>query len=160
MNTCKRLASLSDRGFSQNIFFSMVKSQTVRQKTSLDRSQSTGAVSPDSYTTLTGEKTRLRAIDLARKVQQEKAKTQATQRPPPGSGSLGRVAELKRFSLQLQNVHPNVLAKHLHRSVLYRDKHVIIINKPYGVPVQGKPICFIYSWLKMSIRQILDWGRN
>ncbi|KAG7244434.1 hypothetical protein INR49_029878 [Caranx melampygus] len=45
--------------------------------------------------------------------------------------------ELKRFSLQLQNVHPNVLAKHLHRSVLYQDKRVVVINKPYGVPVRG-----------------------
>lgn len=137
MNTWKRLASLRDRAFSQNIF-SVVKSQTARQQTSLGRSQSTGAANPDSDTTLTGENTRLRAIDLARKVQREKAKTQAVQRPSPGSGSLGRVAELKRFSEQLQNVHPNVLAKHLHRSVLYRDKDVIIINKPYGVPVQGK----------------------
>lgn len=48
-----------------------------------------------------------------------------------------RLVELKRFSLQLQNVHPNVLAKHLHKSVLYQDKDVVIVNKPYGVPVKG-----------------------
>lgn len=82
----------------------------------------------------TAAKPRLRAIDLARKVQQEKAKPRAAEAPM--SSQQKRVSELKRFSLQLQNVHPNVLAKHLHRSVLYQDKDVVVINKPYGVPVR------------------------
>ncbi|XP_037534787.1 mitochondrial RNA pseudouridine synthase rpusd4 [Nematolebias whitei] len=140
MNACKRLVSLGERTFTQNIFFSVVKSRTNGQEASLGRSQSTAAHrSQDSDTTVTGEKLGLRAIDLAQKVQQEKAKTRAAAKPPPVSGSEGRVAELKRFSLQLQNVHPNVLAKHLHKSVLYRDKDVVIINKPYGVPVREIP---------------------
>uniref|UniRef100_A0A3Q3MZR3 Pseudouridylate synthase RPUSD4, mitochondrial n=1 Tax=Labrus bergylta TaxID=56723 RepID=A0A3Q3MZR3_9LABR len=85
-----------------------------------------------------GEKPRLRAVDLAQKVQQEKGKRPAAEADPPVSGQQRRVTELKRFSLQLQNVHPNVLAKHLHKSVLYQDKDLVIINKPYGVPVRGK----------------------
>ncbi|KAK2915076.1 hypothetical protein Q8A73_005670 [Channa argus] len=82
----------------------------------------------------TGEKPRLRAIDLARRVQQEKTKSQAAEFPV--SGQQSRVMELKRFSLQLQNVHPNVLAKHLHRSMLYQDKDIVVISKPHGVPVR------------------------
>lgn len=81
---------------------------------------------------------RLSAIDLARKIR-EKAKAQATQPPTqtPLSTQQKRVMDLKRFSTQLQNVHPNVLAKHLHRSLLYQDNDVVVINKPYGVPVRG-----------------------
>ncbi|XP_017271398.1 mitochondrial RNA pseudouridine synthase rpusd4 [Kryptolebias marmoratus] len=145
MNSCRRLAALTDRTFSPHILILAVKSRTA----CLGRSQSTAAHrSPDSHAAVAGEKPRLRAIDLARKVQQEKAKTQAAETPRPASGSQGRVAELKRFSLQLQNVHPNVLAKHLHRSVLYRDKDVVIINKPYGVPVRdGSEVMSISSVL-------------
>ncbi|CAG06869.1 unnamed protein product [Tetraodon nigroviridis] len=84
---------------------------------------------------VTGEaqKPRLSAIDLARKVR-EKAKAPAT--PPPSSTQQKRVQDLKRFSTQLQSVHPNVLAKHLHRSLLYQDDHVVVINKPYGVALR------------------------
>lgn len=84
------------------------------------------------------KKPRLRAIDLARKVQGEKVKTRTAE--PQLTQLQRRTAELKRFSQQLQNVHPNVLAKHLHKSVLYQDQDVVIINKPYGVPVKGKTI--------------------
>lgn len=80
------------------------------------------------------EKPRLSAIDLARRIR-EKAKAQTTE--PPLSTQQKRVKDLKRFSTQLQNVHPNVLAKHLHRSLLYQDNDVVVINKPYGVPVRG-----------------------
>lgn len=99
-------------------------------------SQSQATTSKHAPASNTGEKPRLRAIDLARKIQQEKTKPPAE--TPPVSAQQKRVADLKRFSLQLQNVHPNVLAKHLHRSVLYQDKDVVVINKPYGVPVKGK----------------------
>ncbi|XP_061640223.1 pseudouridylate synthase RPUSD4, mitochondrial-like [Phyllopteryx taeniolatus] len=80
------------------------------------------------------EKLPLRAIDLARKFRQEKSNTRAAE--PPLSAYQKRVMDLKRFSLQLQNVHPNVLAKHLSRSVLYQDQQVVVINKPYGVPLR------------------------
>lgn len=99
---------------------------------SLKRSRTTDA-KPGPVTD-EAEKPRLSAMDLARKIR-EKAKAQAT--PPPLSTQQKRVQDLKRFSTQLQSVHPNVLAKHLHRSVLYRDDDVVVVNKPYGVPVRG-----------------------
>ncbi|KAM4741355.1 pseudouridylate synthase RPUSD4, mitochondrial [Anableps anableps] len=134
MNCCKTVATLGD-----HMLFSLVKSRTFCRRVPatapfLSRSQRTAAEhSPDSDT---AEKPRLRAIDLARKIRQEKAKTRTQETEPPVSGLQQRVTELKRFSTQLQNVHPNVLAKHLHRTVLYQDKDVVIINKPYGVPVR------------------------
>ncbi|XP_077429520.1 pseudouridylate synthase RPUSD4, mitochondrial isoform X2 [Vanacampus margaritifer] len=98
----------------------------------LSRGQTTAAKqAPDAGK---GEKPPLRAIDLARKLRQEKSNTRPTE--PPVSAQQKRVMDLKRFSLQLQNVHPNVLAKHLSRSVLYQDQHVVVINKPYGVRVK------------------------
>lgn len=80
------------------------------------------------------DKPRLSALDLAQKIR-DSATKKATQ--PPLSTQQKRVTNIKRFSTQLQNVHPNVLAKHLHRSVLYQDNDVVVINKPYGVPVRG-----------------------
>ncbi|XP_006900925.1 PREDICTED: RNA pseudouridylate synthase domain-containing protein 4-like [Elephantulus edwardii] len=50
-----------------------------------------------------------------------------------------RVSELVRFTRQLQQVHPNVLAKALRRGILHQDKDLVIVNKPYGVPVHGGP---------------------
>lgn len=136
MNSCRRIAcSYWTSGL--GIAFSRVKLPTNcrrRPDTAphLSRSQTTAAKqAPGSDTT---EKPRLRAIDLARKVQQERTKPQAAERPL--SDQQKRVMELKRFSLQLQRVHPNVLAKHLHRGVLYKDKDVVVVNKPHGVPVR------------------------
>jgi 23S rRNA-/tRNA-specific pseudouridylate synthase len=48
------------------------------------------------------------------------------------------VQELARFTQQLQRVHPNVLAKALSRGILHQDKDLVVINKPYGLPVHGK----------------------
>ncbi|XP_040889516.1 mitochondrial RNA pseudouridine synthase rpusd4-like [Toxotes jaculatrix] len=101
-----------------------------------------------------GQKPRLRAIDLARKVQQEKTTTEAAQAPV--SGQQRRVMELKRFSLQLQNVHPNVLAKHLHRSVLYQDKDVVVLNKPHGVPVRDNSRVTSISSVLPVLSKMLD----
>lgn len=86
-------------------------------------------------------------MDLARKIR-EKAKAQATQ--PPLSTQQRRVVDLKRFSTQLQNVHPNVLAKHLHRGLLYQDNDVVVINKPYGVPVRGTQ-CIRYLQIDIQL---------
>ncbi|XP_049893803.1 pseudouridylate synthase RPUSD4, mitochondrial-like [Epinephelus moara] len=102
----------------------------------------------------TREKPRLRAIDLARKVQQEKTKPQTEE--PQLSGQQKRVMELKRFSLQLQNVHPNVLAKHLHRNLLYQDKDVVVINKPYGVPVRDDSRVMSISSVLPVLAQMMD----
>lgn len=136
MNSCRRI-TCSDWRSGLSVVFSRTNCRRCPEvAASFSRSQSTAAEhAPGSDT---GEKPRLRAIDLARKVQQEKAKPPPATEPPV-SGQQKRVTELKRYSLQLQNVHPNVLAKHLHRSVLYQDKDVVITNKPYGVPVRGKP---------------------
>lgn len=100
------------------------------------------------------ERPRRRAIDLALKVRQEKAAPRAAE--PPPSGQQRRVWELRRFSTQLQNVHPNVLAKHLFRSLLYRDKHVVVINKPYGVPVRGDrpPAAPLHAYLYFDLHQL------
>ena len=49
-----------------------------------------------------------------------------------------RVRELVRFTQQLQRVHPNVLAKELSRRILHQDNDLVVINKPYGLPVHGK----------------------
>lgn len=106
--------------------------QFQRAQSSQKRSRTTDA-KLDSATD-EAEKPRLSAMDLARKIR-EKTKAQATQ--PPLSAQQRRVTDLKRFSTQLQNVHPNVLAKHLHRSLLYQDNDVVVINKPCGVPVRG-----------------------
>ncbi|KAM7422621.1 hypothetical protein PAMA_010589 [Pampus argenteus] len=134
MNSCRRIASTGDWSSGLSLLLSEVKTCRLLGTTpSLSRSQTTAAKhAPGSDTR---EKPRLRAMDLARKVQQEKTQTKAAVEPPL-SGQQRRVVELKRFSQQLQNVHPNVLAKHLHRNVLYQDKDVVIINKPYGVPVR------------------------
>ncbi|XP_029287153.1 pseudouridylate synthase RPUSD4, mitochondrial [Cottoperca gobio] len=144
MNSCRRIAC-SDWKSGLNVILSRVKPRTncrqcLQAAPSLSRCQATYArPAPGSDT---GEKPRLRAIDLAQEVQQEKTKPQdgaqpATEHAPP-SGQQKRLVELKRFTQQLQNVHPNVLAKHLHRGVLYKDKDMVIINKPYGVPVRDE----------------------
>lgn len=140
MNGCRRLASTTGDWRSGWLFGCHIKTRTdiwpcsgAAALTS-KRGQSTAA--GEAPSTDTREKPRLRAIDLARKVQEEKAKTREAE--PQLTQLQRRTVELKRFTQQLQNVHPNVLAKHLHKSVLYQDQDIVIINKPYGVPVKGK----------------------
>ncbi|XP_028853288.1 pseudouridylate synthase RPUSD4, mitochondrial isoform X2 [Denticeps clupeoides] len=58
---------------------------------------------------------------------------------PPVTRLQRRVAELKQFSQLLQKVHPNVLAKSLHRGLLFQNQDFIAINKPFGVPVEDGP---------------------
>ncbi|NXG68836.1 RUSD4 synthase, partial [Baryphthengus martii] len=50
-----------------------------------------------------------------------------------------RVRELAVLSKQLQQVHPNVLAKILKKETLYQNEEIVVINKPYGLPVHGGP---------------------
>ncbi|XP_010959974.1 pseudouridylate synthase RPUSD4, mitochondrial isoform X2 [Camelus dromedarius] len=57
----------------------------------------------------------------------------------PPSPVQRRVRELVRFTQQLQRVHPNVLAKALSRGIVHQDKNLVVINKPYGLPVHGGP---------------------
>ncbi|XP_029989227.1 pseudouridylate synthase RPUSD4, mitochondrial [Sphaeramia orbicularis] len=136
MNSCRRIIC-SDRGPGLNVIISRVKTHTkcrLCPQGSLPFSQFEAAGTRHAPDAGTEDKPRLRAIDLARKIKQQRTETRA--QAPPVSAQQKRVMELKRFSQQLQNVHPNVLAKHLRRSVLYQDKDVVIINKPYGVPVR------------------------
>uniref|UniRef100_A0A2K6FUR3 Pseudouridylate synthase RPUSD4, mitochondrial n=1 Tax=Propithecus coquereli TaxID=379532 RepID=A0A2K6FUR3_PROCO len=69
---------------------------------------------------------RLRAQKQEQKTKKESVPTNPVQR---------RVRELVRFTQQLQRVHPNVLAKALSRGILHQDKDLVVINKPYGLPV-------------------------
>ncbi|EQB77992.1 RNA pseudouridylate synthase domain-containing protein 4 [Camelus ferus] len=55
----------------------------------------------------------------------------------PPSPVQRRVRELVRFTQQLQRVHPNVLAKALSRGIVHQDKNLVVINKPYGLPVHA-----------------------
>ncbi|NWI22493.1 RUSD4 synthase, partial [Sula dactylatra] len=50
-----------------------------------------------------------------------------------------RIRELAMLSKQLQQVHPNVLAKVLKQETVYQDEEIVVINKPYGLPVHGGP---------------------
>ncbi|KAJ3602251.1 hypothetical protein NHX12_030010 [Muraenolepis orangiensis] len=79
--------------------------------------------------------TPLRAIDLAKKIRQEKREEERASKTTPTTPQEKRLSELKQFTQQLQNVHPNVLAKHLHKTILFQNKDVIVINKPYGIPI-------------------------
>lgn len=49
-----------------------------------------------------------------------------------------RVQELALLSKQLQQVHPNVLAKVLKQGTVYQNEEIVVINKPYGLPVHGE----------------------
>ncbi|NXJ86851.1 RUSD4 synthase, partial [Trogon melanurus] len=50
-----------------------------------------------------------------------------------------RVRELSMLSKRLQQVHPNVLAKMLKQATVYQNEEIVVINKPYGLPVHGGP---------------------
>ncbi|NXP74228.1 RUSD4 synthase, partial [Ramphastos sulfuratus] len=50
-----------------------------------------------------------------------------------------RVRELAMLSRRLQQVHPNVLAKILKEGTLFQNEEIVVINKPYGLPVHGGP---------------------
>ncbi|XP_037345754.2 pseudouridylate synthase RPUSD4, mitochondrial [Pungitius pungitius] len=128
MNSCRRIA-FCDLKQGLSAAFSPGKPPTNRRRCP-------EAAPPLSRSHATGAKPRLRAIDLAQKVQREKAPPPPAAAEPSPSRQQKRVTELKRLSLQLQGVHPNVLAKHLHRGVLYQDRDVVVINKPLGVPVR------------------------
>ncbi|TSY83929.1 RNA pseudouridylate synthase domain-containing protein 4 [Bagarius yarrelli] len=80
-------------------------------------------------------KRKLKALDIAEKVRREKEKKTDKTNKVPETPVQRNVAELKRFSQQLQTVHPNVFAKALSKSILYQDENLLAINKPYGVPV-------------------------
>ncbi|XP_074072479.1 pseudouridylate synthase RPUSD4, mitochondrial [Macrotis lagotis] len=79
------------------------------------------------------------AQQLAERLRAEKREQTAKEREVPKNPVQRRVQELKRYTKQLQNVHPNVLSKALKRGILHQDKNIVVINKPYGLPVHGGP---------------------
>ncbi|XP_002708351.3 pseudouridylate synthase RPUSD4, mitochondrial isoform X2 [Oryctolagus cuniculus] len=80
----------------------------------------------------------LDAQRLAEKLRAQKREEKLKERVPTNPVQR-RVRELVRFTQQLQRVHPNVLAKALSRGILHQDKDLVVISKPYGLPVHGGP---------------------
>uniref|UniRef100_A0A8C9UKS5 Pseudouridylate synthase RPUSD4, mitochondrial n=1 Tax=Spermophilus dauricus TaxID=99837 RepID=A0A8C9UKS5_SPEDA len=80
----------------------------------------------------------LNAQRLAERLRAQK-REQEKKKPEPINRIQRRVQELVRFTRQLQRVHPNVLAKALSRGILHQDEDLVVINKPYGLPVHGGP---------------------
>ncbi|KAF3823717.1 hypothetical protein GH733_007185 [Mirounga leonina] len=72
---------------------------------------------------------------LAEKLRAQKQEQKTKKQPVPTSPVQRRVQELVRFTQQLQRVHPNVLAKALSRGIVHQDKDLVVINKPYGLPM-------------------------
>ncbi|CAO2635591.1 Pseudouridylate synthase RPUSD4, mitochondrial [Lemmus lemmus] len=81
----------------------------------------------------------LNAQRLAEKLRVQKQEQKTKKMPGSTNPVQRRVQELVRFTQQLQRVHPNVLAKELSRGILHQDKDIVVINKPYGLPVHGGP---------------------
>ncbi|KAM9175249.1 pseudouridylate synthase RPUSD4, mitochondrial [Mergus octosetaceus] len=67
----------------------------------------------------------------ARRREEEEEK----KREVPGNPARRRARELAA----LQRVHPNVLARVLKQGAVYQDEEVVVLNKPYGLPVHGGP---------------------
>ncbi|XP_058050183.1 pseudouridylate synthase RPUSD4, mitochondrial [Ahaetulla prasina] len=57
----------------------------------------------------------------------------------PKDRVLRRVQEYVQQTRCFQQLHPNVLAKVLKKGILYSNKDIVVINKPYGLPVHGGP---------------------
>ncbi|KAH0623233.1 hypothetical protein JD844_031315 [Phrynosoma platyrhinos] len=77
----------------------------------------------------------LGAEQLAEKLRAQKREQQKPQKEIPKDPVRRRVQELVQLTQQLQRVHPNVLAKALKKGILYQDNKIVVINKPYGLPV-------------------------
>ncbi|KAM4828005.1 pseudouridylate synthase RPUSD4, mitochondrial [Thomomys bottae] len=81
----------------------------------------------------------LSAQSLAERLRAQKQEQKQQKLEVPANPVQRRVQELVRYTQQLQRVHPNVLAKALTRGILYQDTSIVVINKPYGLPVHGGP---------------------
>ncbi|XP_034995994.2 pseudouridylate synthase RPUSD4, mitochondrial [Zootoca vivipara] len=91
----------------------------------------------------------LTAQQLAEKIRAEKQEQEKKPAEVPKDKVSRRVQELAQLTKQLQQVHPNVLAKALKNGILYQNKEIVVINKPYGLPVHGGPK------VKMCITDVL-----
>lgn len=90
-----------------------------------------------THTADANRKIGLKAADIAKRLRSEKQKPTDINKEVPVSPLQKRVNELKQLTQQLQSVHPSVFAKALYRGILYQDKNILAINKPYGVPVHN-----------------------
>lgn len=68
-----------------------------------------------------------------------------------------RILEFAQLTQQLQRVHPNVLAKALKRGILFQNKEIVVINKPYGLPVHGEGNMVLALFLIMLLTS-LEWA--
>uniref|UniRef100_A0A0D9S4H4 Pseudouridylate synthase RPUSD4, mitochondrial n=1 Tax=Chlorocebus sabaeus TaxID=60711 RepID=A0A0D9S4H4_CHLSB len=83
--------------------------------------------------------TSVNAQRLAERLRAQKQEQDTNKKPVSTNPVQRRVQEIVRFTRQLQRVHPNVLAKALTRGILHQDNNLVVINKPYGLPVHGGP---------------------
>ncbi|XP_040848636.1 mitochondrial RNA pseudouridine synthase RPUSD4 isoform X3 [Ochotona curzoniae] len=95
-------------------------------------------ITSKSFCSATAASKPLDAQQLAERLRAQKREEEKKERVPTNRVQR-RVQEFLRFTKQLQRVHPNVLAKALSRGILYQDKDLVVINKPYGLPVHGGP---------------------
>uniref|UniRef100_UPI00398EDC8D pseudouridylate synthase RPUSD4, mitochondrial-like n=1 Tax=Pristiophorus japonicus TaxID=55135 RepID=UPI00398EDC8D len=80
---------------------------------------------------------RLTAAQLAARLRREaEAGTQPEELRTPLSR---RVQELKRLTQPLQRLHPNVLAKVLRKGIVLHNADLVVVDKPYGVPMEAGP---------------------
>ncbi|XP_078269899.1 pseudouridylate synthase RPUSD4, mitochondrial-like [Rhinoraja longicauda] len=75
------------------------------------------------------------AAELAARLRRE-AESQGKEgmREPPSVGQ-----QLRRLTRSLQGVHPNVLAKVLRKGLLFQSPDLVVVDKPYGVPMEDCP---------------------
>ncbi|NXK54444.1 RUSD4 synthase, partial [Chauna torquata] len=75
----------------------------------------------------------VRAEELAERLRARR--NEQEKREVPGDSVQRRARDLAA----LQRVHPNVLARALKQGAVYQDEEVVVLNKPYGLPVHGGP---------------------
>ncbi|XP_065594660.1 pseudouridylate synthase RPUSD4, mitochondrial [Cyrtonyx montezumae] len=76
----------------------------------------------------------VRAEDLAERLRAERSEEKEKR-----EGAAGPARRRSRELAALQRAHPNVVAKALRQRAVYQDDEVVVINKPYGLPVHGGP---------------------
>ncbi|XP_074891070.1 pseudouridylate synthase RPUSD4, mitochondrial [Buteo buteo] len=88
-----------------------------------------------------GRAAAVRAEELAERLRarRREEEEEKKKREIPTDPAQRWVRELAMLSKQLQQVHPNVLAKVLKQGTVYQNEEIVVINKPYGLPVHGGP---------------------
>ncbi|XP_059810041.1 pseudouridylate synthase RPUSD4, mitochondrial isoform X3 [Hypanus sabinus] len=80
---------------------------------------------------------RLTAAELAARVRRE-AEREAQGREGQTLHSQP-VQKLRRMTRSLQQAHPNVLAKVLKKGLIFQSPELVVVSKPYGVPMEACP---------------------